>query len=143
MKPDPTTLDSLVRSINQHLARHDDESWHYTRLRLTVCPLEEIPGQKALWIETIETDTREGQRLLRELRIRVDAAVGHLSELPLIQIVICRMNEALFSLTDDATWQHRRPFITWIKKTELMEQGVRTACWYLAEEQIAEDEEAS
>ena len=142
METDPYALESLVRRINDNLARADDESWHYSRLRLTTCPIDEIPGAKVLWLETISTDTRDGQRLLRELQGRVSVAVGHLSELPIIQIVICRMNEALLELSTDDYWQHQRPFITWAKKSELVQRGILVALWYRVEEQLGDDEDS-
>jgi hypothetical protein len=141
MKTDTANLESAVAQINSHLARYNDDAWHYSRLRLVVLPLDRIPGAKALWLETIHTGDREGQRLLRELRSRVAAAVGHLSELPIIQIVICRLNEALLELTSDEHWRHQRPFVTWAKKTELAEQGLGCALWYEVEEQLGDEED--
>lgn len=141
MKTAPPPLDPLIARLNAALARYDDEAWHHSRLRLVARPLDQIPGAKALWLETIATDNRDGQRLLRELRSRVSGAVGHLSELPLIQIVLCRLNEALLALTTDEDWQHQRPFVTWARKDELAARGVATALWYEVEEQLGDDEE--
>lgn len=141
METDPSALEFLVSRINDNLVQVDDEAWHYSRLRLTTCLLDEIPGAKVLWLETIATDTREGQRLLRELKSRVSAAVGHLSELPILQIVICRMNQALLDLTTDDYWQHRRPFITWAKKSEMAQRGTPVALWYQIEERLGDDED--
>jgi len=133
----------LLHRVNAVLARYDDEAWHYSRLRLVARPLDQIPGAKALWLETIPTGHRDGQRLLRELRSRVQSAAGHLSELPIIQIVICRLNEALLALTTDEDWQHQRPFVTWARKEELAARGVTTAFWYEVEERPGDDEEFS
>ncbi|MBI5395002.1 MAG: hypothetical protein HZA91_06850 [Verrucomicrobia bacterium] len=141
MKTDPPPLEPLVARINDALGSYADESWHYSRLRLAIRPLDQIPGAKALWLETIATDNRNGQRLLRDLRGRVSSAVGHLSELPLIQIVICRINDALLALTTDEDWQHQRPFVTWAKKSELAGRGLTTAVWYEVEEHLGDDEE--
>jgi hypothetical protein len=141
MKTEPPPLEPMVARLNDALARYDDESWHHSRLRLIVRPLDQIPGAKALWLETIATDNRDGQRLLRELRSRVSSAVGHLSELPVIQIVICRINEALLALTTDEDWQHQRPFITWAKKSELADRGITIALWYEVEEQLDDEAE--
>lgn len=143
MKPAPPLFDPLLDRINATLARYDDESWHHSRLRLVTRPLEQIPGAKALWLETIATGNRDGQRLLRELRSRVSSAVGHLSELPIIQIVICRLNEALLALTTDEDWQHQRPFITWVRKDELVGRGMTTALWYEVEELLGDDTESA
>lgn len=139
MNNEPPSFGPLLGRLNTALARYDDEAWHHSRLRLVARPLDQIPGAKALWLETIATGNRNGQRLLRELRSRVSSAVGHLSELPIIQIVICRLNEALLALTTDEDWQHQRPFVTWARKDELAARGVTTALWYEVEEQLGDD----
>ena len=134
-----TSLQQLVTRLNAALATYSDKDWNYSRISLSVRPLEDTNSPYLLWPEVLDVVTKPGRADLKALSAEIKWGEHHSSELGILEIVSLRINKALLETTSDEFWQYKRPVIRALKKHLLAEQGIRTALWYEVQEVAGED----
>jgi len=133
------TPEEVVTKLNETLALCPDKDWNYSRISLSMRPLDELKSPYVLWTEVLDLVTKEGRADLKALSDEVKWGERHLSELGILEIISLRINKALLENTSDQLWQNRRPIVRVVKKHLLADQGIRTALWYEVQEVAGED----
>ena len=134
-----TSLQQLVTCLNTTLAGYSDKDWNYSRISLSVRPLEDINSPYLFWPEVLDVVTKPGLAELKGLSAEIKWGEHHSSELGILEIISLRINKALLDTTNDEFWQYKRPVIRALKKLLFAEQGIRTALWYEVQEVAGED----
>ncbi len=134
-----TTLEEVVTRLNAGLGSCTDKDWNYSRISLSVRPLDDLNSPYVLWPEVLDLVTREGRADLKALSDEVKWGERHSSELGILEIISLRINKALLENTSDHASQRRRTILRIVKKHLLAEQGIRAALWYEVQEVAGED----
>lgn len=134
-----TSLQQLVTRLNVVLATYSDKDWNYSRISLSVRPLEDMNSPYLLWPEVLDVVTKPGRADLKTLSGEIKWGEHHSSELGILEIVSLRINKALLESTSDEFWQNKRPIIRALKKHLLAEQGIHAALWYEVQEVAGDD----
>jgi predicted outer membrane lipoprotein len=102
-------------------------------------PLKSLTGPYALWIELIDTRSKDGQRERRNYSDEVSWGSRHSSELGVLELVSLRINKALLESSSDGHWGGIRPVVRIRKRQELERDGTTNALWYRVLEVAGED----
>jgi len=131
--------EQVVTRLNAVLKSCSDKDWNYSRISLTVRPLDDLNSPYVLWPEVLDLVTKEGRLDLKALSDEVKWGDRHLSELGVLEIISLRINKTLLENTSDQFWQGKRPILRVVKKHLLADQGIRAALWYEVLEVAGED----
>ena len=134
-----TTLEEVVTRLNAVLASGSDKDWNYSRISLSVRPLDGLSSLYVLWPEALDLVTKEGRADLKALSDEVKWGERHSSELGILEIISLRINKALIENISDQPSQKTRTILRVVKKHLLAEQGIRAALWYEVQEVAGED----
>lgn len=127
---DPKHLSLTFEKVNKALLQYCDKDWNYSRISLCLNALESIIGPYALWIDLIQTRTKQGQADLKNSRSEIAWGQHHSNELGILEIVSLRINKALLESTSDEFWDFERPIVRLTGKEELAQKGITHALWY-------------
>jgi hypothetical protein len=134
-----SSMPQIASQINDALSQVPDKDWNYSRITLETRGLDTLKSHYVLWIEPIDTNSKDGKSEIAQLKSEVAWGSRHCEELGFLEIVSLRLNKALLDFTTDETWSCSRPVIRTIKKQDLETQGIVYAFWYTIEEVIGED----
>lgn len=140
--PPPFTdndLQQLVTRLNAALESYSDKDWNYSRISLSIRPLDEFDSPYLLWPEVLDLVTKQGRNDLKALSDEVKWGERHSSELGVLELVSLRINKALLESSSDESWQNKRPVLRVVSRHLLIEQGVALAIWYEVREVRGED----
>jgi hypothetical protein len=132
-------LNEVVTQLNALLASNPDKDWNYSRISLSIRPLDSMESPYVLWPEAVDPVTAEGRADLRTLSEEIKWGERHSSELGILEIISLRINKALLENRSDQIIQNRRIVLRIVKKHLLAEQGIREALWYDVQEVAGED----
>jgi hypothetical protein len=132
-------LESAIEQINKVLQTYSDKDWNYSRITLTVKPLDALDGPYALLVEFLDLETKGGRDDWKALVGEVKWGERHSSELGILELVSLRANKALMEASGDDFWNQRRPVIRIAKKEGLAGQNAACAIWYEIREVAGED----
>ena len=138
-RPMDASLEDVVTKLNAVLGSCSDKDWNYSRISLTVRPLDGFSSPYVLWPEVLELVTKEGLVGLKALSDEIKWGERHSSELGVLEIISLRVNKALLENTSDQFWQNKRTILRVVKKHLLAEQDIRAALWYEVQEVAGED----
>jgi len=137
--PMDTTLEDVVTKLNGALGLCSDKDWNYSRISLSVRPLDDLNSSYVLWPEVLDLVTKGGRADLKTLSAEVRWGDRHSSELGVLEIISLRINKVLLENTSDQYWQNKRTVLRVVKKHVLAEQGIRVALWYEVQEISGDD----
>jgi hypothetical protein len=140
--PPPFTdsdLRQLVTRLNLALESYSDKDWNYSRISLSLRPLDGFDSPYLLWPDVLDLVTKQGRNDLKTLSDEVKWGDRHSSELGILELVSLRINKALLESTSDEFWQNKRPVLRVFGKHLLAEQGVVSTLWYEVREVRGED----
>ena len=123
-------MEAAVNQVNTALKDYSDKDWNYSRISLTICPLDTIAGPYALRLEVLDLATKQGRADLKTLSDEVKWGDRHSSELGMLEVVSLRINRALLEITSDEHWQYKRPVVRIARREVLAEQAATHAIWY-------------
>ena len=123
-------MEAAVNQVNTALQDYSDKDWNYSRISLTICPLDTIGGTYALRLEVLDLRTKQGRTDLKALSDEVKWGDRHSSELGMLEVVSLRINRALLDITSDEHWQFKRPVVRIVRKEVLADQAATNAVWY-------------
>jgi hypothetical protein len=132
----------LTGKVNRALESYSDKSWNYSRMLLEPCSLQSLDSPYILWIERIDTQTKQGAKELKSLQEEITWGSRHSNELGLAELVSLRINKALLEVTSDEHWGNLRPVVRLVRKELLAQQGIVEAFWYRVREVMGEDFES-
>ena len=135
----PADVIATAGHINEVLKEYSDKDWNYSRIILTIEQLEKLNGPYSLWIDFIETNSKRGRGDFQTYSQELAWGSRHSNELGILELISLRLNRALLEVSNDETWNFKRPVIRLIKKEELAKQGVTDAIWYRVDEVVGED----
>ena len=136
---DRPPLSALVDKLNQALAGYADKDWNYSRITLHMKPLASVAGPYALWVDLIDTKSKQGQADLKTSKSEVAWGDHHSNALGILELISLRVNKALLESTSDEHWNFRRPVVRLVDKKSLEHQGITDAIWYEVTEVRGED----
>jgi hypothetical protein len=136
---DPARLSITLEKVNKALLQYCDKDWNYSRISLLIKPLESITGPYALWIDIVQTKTKQGQADLKTSRNEITWGQHHSSELGILEIISLRINRALLEASSDEFWDFERPILRLTGKEELAQKGITHALWYEVVEVSGQD----
>jgi hypothetical protein len=147
MTPEPSPDRSLdwadlsltLEKVNKALLQYCDKDWNYSRISLHTRPLESITGPYALWIDLMQTKTKQGQADLKTSKSEIAWGQHHSNELGILEIISLRINRALLESTTDESWEFQRPIVLLKSKEELVQKGITDALWYEVVEVAGQD----
>ena len=132
-------LQQLVTRLNAALESYSDKDWNYSRISLSIRPLDEFESPYFLWPEVLDLVTKQGRGDLKTLSDEVKWGDRHSSELGVLELISLRINKALLESTSDQFWQNKRPILRVVSRHLLVEQVVKSALWYEVREVHGED----
>jgi hypothetical protein len=132
-------LQQLVTRLNVALESYSDKDWNYSRISLSIRPLDGFDSPYSLWPEVLDLVTKQGRGDLKTLSDEVKWGDRHSSELGVLELISLRINKALLESTSDKFWQNKRPFLRVVSRHLLVEQAVKSALWYDVREVRGED----
>ncbi len=132
-------MEVVVTQVNATLQSYSDKDWNYSRISLTIRPLEALDSPYVLRLEVLDLTTKQGRADLKTLSDEVKWGDRHTSELGMLEVVSLRLNKALLEITGDEYWQYKRPVVRIVRKEELAGQSITHALWYQIHEVAGED----
>jgi len=129
----------LVNQINSALKGYSDKDWNYSRIALVLRPLREFDSPYVLRIESLDLNSKTGQKELKALVDEAKWGDRHSSELSLLEVVSLRINKALLEVTSDEYWKHNRAVVRIAKREELGVEQATDAIWYQITEVAGEE----
>ncbi len=135
----PPDLTAIVDRLNSALAGYADKDWNYSRISLLIKPLDSIAGPYGLWVDFIDTTSKQGLEDLKTSKGEISWGQHHSDELGILELVSLRLNKALLETTSDEFWDFHRPVVRLADKKSLAEQGVTNAIWYEVHEVQGDD----
>lgn len=131
-------LQSWADAINSALKKYSDKDWCYSRITLQLRNLSEIKAPYGLWIDWIDTRTKEGTRLYKEATGEVTWGLRHSSELGILELISLRLNQAIQSVTTPDYWHGIHPVVR-LQKIGSFGPETTHAFWYEVQEVQGEE----
>lgn len=138
-KLSPEEVEALVQRVNTATESYPAKDWNYSRITLVPRRLDDCNAPYVLWVELIDTRTKQGQEDLKAASNEVAWGERHSNELGILELASLRLNKALLECTSDEYWEHRRPLVRLVKTNSLRSEQVTTAFWYAVDEIAGED----
>src|SRR5689334_6556476 len=87
-------MEIWAKTINQALQRFSDKDWNYSRILVTVCPLNEVSSPYVLWIDWLDMRGKQAQAAFKTIQQEVTWGGRHSHELGILEIISLRLNHA-------------------------------------------------
>jgi len=125
--------------VNKALKHFSDKDWHYSRIKLILCRLEEVTSPYLLGIDWLDMRRKQGQVEFKALQDEIVWGECHSNELGMLEIASLRLNRALLEVSTTEDWHGVRPMIRLQKRTALLQKGQTHAFFYDVEEVQGEE----